>query len=137
MSTIFTKINQGEIPGHFVWRDEKCFAIADINPVQPGHILLIPVQEYENFWEADEATLAHLAKVAKIIAQAQIKAFKVARCGQIIAGFDVPHLHIHLIPANSEAEMRLGQTQNLSAEELAENCQKIRAVLAELGYPQN
>lgn len=134
MSTIFTKIYQGEIPGHFVWIDEKCFAIADINPVQPGHVLVIPIKEYENFWEADPDTLTHLAKVTKAIGQAQIQAFNTARSTQIIAGFDVPHLHIHLIPANSAEDMHLGNAQSASNEELKANCQKLREKLALLGY---
>lgn len=133
MSTIFTKIRNGEIPGDFVWKDEHCFAIADINPHSKGHILLIPNQEINAFWEADDYLSTHLNKIAKILAKAQLKTFKSERICQLIIGFDVPHLHIHLVPADNATV--LNKSANISPEEIADGAKMIRHTLAEMGYP--
>lgn len=132
MSSIFSKILNGDIPGNFVWKDEHCFAITDIAPYTKGHILLIPNQEINSFWEADPSLSNHLNKIAKILAQAQLKAFKCERICQLIIGFDVPHLHLHLVPANSMAD--LDKQADISAEEIAAGASMIRQALQEMGY---
>lgn len=136
MASIFTKIINGEIPGIFVWKDDQCVAFADINPVAPGHVLLVPRVEVDNFWEADPQMVAHLAQVAQIIAQAQIKTFQVARSCQVIAGFDVPHLHLHLIPANSmrEVDLSLGAPRDFS--EIQSEMERLKASLAQAGHAE-
>lgn len=136
MSTIFTRIISGEIPGHFCWKDDICVAFADINPITPGHVLLVPRQEVENYWDAPTEELQHLMKVAQIIGRAQRQAFATQRSCLSIAGFDVPHLHLHLIPANSMEDIKFAHARPASQEDLADSMHQLRSVLAAQGYSQ-
>ena len=113
MPTIFTRIIAGEIPGEFCWKDDICVAFADINPITPGHVLLVPRREVENYWYAPTAELQHLMKVA---------------------GFDVPHLHLHLIPANSMEDIKFAHAQPATAEDIAASMQKLRQAIAAQGH---
>ncbi|MDO4613841.1 MAG: HIT family protein [Actinomycetaceae bacterium] len=136
MATLFTRIINGEIPGTFVWADEECVAFMTIEPVTPGHLLLVPRQEAESYWDASPEVVAHMARVAQILSRAQLEAFSTARVAQAVAGFDVPHLHIHLIPVDSEADMALSKAKAAEPSELEEAAAKIRAALSKAGYPQ-
>jgi diadenosine tetraphosphate (Ap4A) HIT family hydrolase len=97
--TLFSRIIQGEIPGRFVWRDERCVAFLTIGPLRPGHTLVVPRSEVDEWTDADDDLLAHLVAVARHIGTAQKAAFDAPRAGLIIAGFEVPHLHVHVFPA--------------------------------------
>ena len=99
MTSVFSKIIAGDLPGTFVWDDEVCVVFMSINPVEKGHALLVPKLEIDHWLDAPEDLQTHLMRVAKIIGKAQQKAFNPNRVGLMIAGFEVPHLHIHLIPA--------------------------------------
>lgn len=99
MSTLFSRIIEGEIPGRFVWRDERCAAFLTIAPLRPGHALVVPRQEVDEWTDAGEDLLAHLVAVAKQIGAAQKAGFDAPRAGLVIAGFEVPHLHVHVFPA--------------------------------------
>ncbi len=134
MPTIFTRIITGEIPGEFCWKDDICVAFADINPITPGHVLLVPRREVENFWDAPTEELQHLMKVAQIIGRAQRKAFGSQRSCLSIAGFDVPHLHLHLIPANSMEDIKFAHAQPASPEAIADSMQALRQALADQGH---
>lgn len=101
MATIFTRIINGDIPGTFVHRDETCVAFMDINPINTGHVLVVPIVEVDHWLDLDDATTTHLMTVAKRIGDAQKAAFDCARVGLMIAGFDVPHTHLHVIPMDS------------------------------------
>lgn len=105
MATVFTKIIEGEIPGTFVWRDDVCVAFLSINPLTEGHTLVVPIEEYDHWLDAPQHTRDHLFRVSHTISQAQHAAFDCRRVSLMIAGFEVPHLHIHLVPTNSEAEL--------------------------------
>lgn len=133
MTTIFSKIIAGEIPGSFVWKDSLCVAFADINPVQEGHILIVPREEVENYWEASPELFAHLAQVSQLIGQAQRKAFNKQRACQIIAGFDVPHLHIHSIPCNQMSDFNPKLAKPCPSIEIELACAAIRKELKNLG----
>ena len=78
-SSVFTKIIEGQIPGRFVWADDVCVAFATIEPHTPGHVLVVPRRQFESFTDADEATVAHLAVVARRIAATQVRVFDAAR----------------------------------------------------------
>ena len=134
MSTIFTRIIAGEIPGEFCWKDDVCVAFADINPITPGHVLLVPRREVENYWDAPTDELQHLMKVAQIIGRAQRQAFGTERSCLSIAGFDVPHLHLHLIPANSMEDIKCTHAQPATAEDIANSMQTLRQAIAAQGY---
>ncbi len=98
MATIFTMIIEGEIPGTFVWRDEKCVAFMSINPLRTGHVLVVPKQEVDHWIDCPADLRDHLFDVAQTIASAVQQVWSPARVGLMIAGLEVPHLHLHLVP---------------------------------------
>lgn len=98
MPTIFTRIIDGEIPGTFVWRDEHCVAFMSINPIAPGHVLVVPRQEIDHWIDASAELVGHLYGVSHVIGKAQHAVVDCERIGLIVAGFEVPHAHIHVIP---------------------------------------
>ena len=105
MATLFTKIIDGEIPGRFVWEDELCVAFLTIAPISAGHTLVVPRQEVDHWLDAEPALLAHLSAVSQTIGRAIDKAFSPSRVAVIVAGFEVPHLHVHVLGASSEHEL--------------------------------
>ena len=105
MPTIFTRIIDGEIPGTFVHRDEHCVAFLSINPMAAGHTLVVPVAEVDHWVDLPTDLAAHLFEVAHRIGRAQRVAFPCERVGMIIAGYEVPHTHIHVIPTSSMSEL--------------------------------
>ena len=98
MATIFTRIIDGELPGRFVWRDEHCVAFLSINPLREGHTLVVPRAEVDHWVDLDPGTTAHLMLVARAIGEAQMDAFAPTRIGLRIAGLEVPHTHLHVVP---------------------------------------
>lgn len=105
MPTIFTRILDGELPGRFVWRDDRCAAFLSINPLRPGHTLVVPVAEVDHWIDLDVETNAHLMRVAHEIGAAQMDAFGPERVGLIIAGLEVPHVHLHVVPIDAERDL--------------------------------
>lgn len=105
MSSVFTKIIAGDLPGHFVYRDEKSVAFLSINPIRPGHTLIVPVAEVSHWVDLDEDLSAHLMRVAQRVALAQMARFQPERVGLIIAGFEVPHTHLHVVPIDHEGQL--------------------------------
>ncbi|WCO65042.1 HIT family protein [Iamia majanohamensis] len=105
MPTLFTRIIEGEIPGRFVWRDERCVAFLTIAPLAPGHVLVVPVEEVDHWIDLDPDLLTHLMGVARTIARVQQDVFDPSRVGVIVAGEEVPHAHVHLIPFRSIAQL--------------------------------
>jgi histidine triad (HIT) family protein len=99
VSTLFSRIIEGEIPGRFVWRDDRCVAFLTIAPLRPGHALVVPRHEIDEWTDASGDLLTHLMMVAKHIGAAQKTGFDAPRAGVVIAGFEVPHLHVHVFPA--------------------------------------
>jgi diadenosine tetraphosphate (Ap4A) HIT family hydrolase len=99
VSTLFSRVIQGEIPGRFVWRDERCVAFLTIAPLRPGHALVVPRYEIDQWTDADDDLVARLMVVAKQIGAAQKTAFDAPRAGLVIAGFEVPHFHVHVFPS--------------------------------------
>ena len=98
MPTLFTRIIEGELPGTFVWRDEVCVAFLSINPLRRGHTLVVPKQEIDHWIDCPPELSEHLFGVARDIGHALQNAFHPTRVGLMIAGLEVPHLHIHLVP---------------------------------------
>lgn len=105
MPTIFTRIIGGEIPGTFVWRDEQCVVFLSINPMAHGHCLVVPIEEVDDWVDADSDLIAHLFEVTRVIGVALKEAFGCERVGVIIAGYEVPHTHIHVIPTQSMSQL--------------------------------
>ena len=105
MATVFTRIIDGEIPGTFVHRDDRCVVFMSINPMAPGHALVVPIEEIDHWIDASPDLAAHLFAVSHRVARAQEQAFGCEKVGMIIAGYEVPHAHIHLVPTNSMSEL--------------------------------
>jgi diadenosine tetraphosphate (Ap4A) HIT family hydrolase len=99
MSTLFTKIIDGERPGRFVWSDETAVGFLSINPLGPGHTLVVPRAEVDHWVDAEPALVAHLTTVSHAIGAAVATVWQPPRVGLIVAGFEVPHLHLHVFPA--------------------------------------
>lgn len=129
MTSVFTRIIQGELPGHFVWSDEQCVAFLTIEPLAPGHCLVVPREEIDHWVDLPAQTSAHLFQVAQRIGVALRQEFDSARVGLMIQGFEVPHTHLHVWPANSPGDFDLGRTEPASAEDLTAVAQRIRTAL--------
>ena len=106
MPSIFTRIIDGEIPGRFVWRDEACVAFLDVRPLNRGHVLVVPRAEVDHWVDLDAETVSHLMVVAHRVAAAQQAAgLAPDRVGLMIAGFEVPHVHVHVVPISTMAHL--------------------------------
>jgi histidine triad (HIT) family protein len=130
MPTIFTRIIDGELPGRFVWRDDRCVAFLSINPLQPGHALVVPIAEIDHWVDLDDDLTAHLTLVAKRIAEAQQRVFSPAKVGLMIAGLEVPHVHLHVVPIRGVHDLDFANAeQNPDPAALDEAATKLRDVL--------
>lgn len=118
MSTIFSKIAAGEIPSYKVAEDKDHYAFLDINPVAPGHVLVIPRKEESYLFNLSEQEYLSLMAFARRVAKALEKAVPCERIGVAVVGLEVPHTHIHLLPINSEADMDFTKKQSLPAEQM-------------------
>jgi len=126
MASIFSKIIAGEIPCHRVAEDEKCFAFLDIRPVVYGHTLVIPKQEVDYYFDLDDEYISHLNVFAKKVAKAIQKEVDCIRIGVMVAGLEVPHAHIHLIPMQSIADLTFtNERVNVSQEDMADLAARI------------
>ena len=111
MATVFTKIIEGELPGRFVWRDDRCVSFLSINPLQHGHALVVPIAEVDHWLDLDPALNGHLLAVSQRIGQAQQAAFSPVRIGLMIAGLEVPHVHLHVVPMNGVHDLDFANAQ--------------------------
>jgi histidine triad (HIT) family protein len=112
MATLFSRIIAGEIPGRFVWRDERAVVFLTIAPIARGHALVVPIEEVDHWVDLDADLAAHLMDVARQVGRAQMAAFSPRRIGMIIAGLEVPHCHLHLIPIESEADLSFARADH-------------------------
>ncbi len=134
MASLFTKILAGELPGHFVWKDEVCFSIMTLHPIRQGHLILIPNAEINHWDDVPSATAAHLMQVAQHLAKGVKAVIPCKRVGVMIVGLEVPHTHIHLIPADSPADFDFKQAREMSQALLAETAANIRKALIAAGH---
>lgn len=137
MSTVFTRIIDGELPGTFVWRDERCVAFLSINPMAHGHTLVVPIEEVDHWVDASPELVAHLFEVTRVLGVAQRDAFHCDRVGVIIAGYEVPHTHVHVIPTHSMSELSFANAAaSVEREDLATAAAAIRQALQAMGRPE-
>lgn len=135
MATIFTRIIDGDIPGTFVWRDDRCVAFLSINPMAHGHTLVVPIEEVDHWVDASPELTAHLFEVTRIIGQAQRLAFSPERVGVIVAGYEVPHTHIHVIPTNDMGQLSFANAaSSVDRDDLEAAATAIRDALRSLGH---
>ncbi len=129
MASVFSRIMQGEIPGHFVHEDDHCVVIMTIQPMKSGHVLVIPREEIDHWDDLPDPLYAHLMSVSRWVARAIKLAFPCKRVGLLVVGLEVPHVHIHLTPLDAMEDIRVLGLEMAPAEELAAAAEKIRAVL--------
>ncbi|MGB3485465.1 MAG: HIT family protein [Mycobacterium sp.] len=133
MATVFTKIINGEIPGRFVYSDDEFVGFLTIAPVTQGHTLVVPRAEIDQWQDVEPEVFARMTALSQRIGQAVMKAFDAPRAGLLIAGLEVPHLHVHVFPAYSLGNFDIsGADPNPSPESLDEAQAKIIAALADL-----
>ena len=135
MPTIFTRIIDGEIPGRFVWRDEACAAFLDVRPLNRGHVLVVPRVEVDHWVDLHAETVSHLMAVAQRVAAAQQAAgLAPDRVGLMIAGFEVPHVHVHVVPISTMAHLDFsGADTSADPDDLDAVAALLRARLSEPG----
>jgi histidine triad (HIT) family protein len=126
MSSIFTKIVNGEIPCYKVAEEEQFLAFLDVNPNAVGHTLCIPKQEIDKFFDMDEELYLGLMRFSKKVAAALEKTVPCERIGMAVIGLEVPHAHVHLIPINEMNEMRFQNKVALTKEEFETLATKIQ-----------
>jgi histidine triad (HIT) family protein len=130
VATVFSRIIAGELPGTFVWRDERCVAFLSINPLARGHTLVVPIEEVDHWVDAPADLVAHLFEVSRRIGVAQQQAFRCARVGLIIAGYEVPHAHIHVVPTTSMDQLSFANAAaSVDPADLAAAADLLRAAL--------
>lgn len=132
MASIFTRIVNGEIPSYKVAEDDRFYAFLDINPVQPGHTLVIPKQEVDYIFDLDNDTYAGLTLFAKKVAEAIKAAITCRKVGMAVIGLEVPHAHIHLVPMQAEKDMDFAHHVELPASEMTAIAEAIAAQFAKL-----
>ncbi len=131
MPSIFTRILNGELPGRFVWKDDKCFAILTAQPIQPGHVLVIPRQEIDDWVDLPDDLRDHLFATAAVIGKALMKEFQPTKVGVAVVGLEVRHVHLHLIPISAPEHMEFARAdKNPDPRALDQVAERLRKALA-------
>ena len=134
MPSIFSRIIAGELPGRFVWKDDRAVAFLSIAPMMPGHTLVVPRDEVDHWIDLDPALAAHLFNVAQQIGRAQQLEWQPQRVGVLIVGEEVPHTHLHVVPINSPNELTFAHVDpSPDPTALDDAADRLRARLKELG----
>jgi histidine triad (HIT) family protein len=105
MPSIFSRIIAGELPGRFVWKDDRAVAFLSIAPMMPGHTLVVPRDEIDHWIDLEPPLAGHLFTVAQAIGRAQQDEWQPRRIGMLIVGEEVPHTHLHVVPINHPDEL--------------------------------
>lgn len=135
MPSIFSRIIAGELPGHFVWRDEQAVAFLSINPLQPGHTLVVPVAEIDHWLDAPPELNAHLMGVAQAVGIAQQREYEPVKVGLMLAGLEVPHLHVHVVPIRGVHDLDFANAATaVDHGDLADHARRLRAALRADGH---
>src|SRR6478752_2013188 len=130
MPSIFSRIISGELPGRFVWRDDRVVAFLSIEPMQPGHTLVVPREEVDHWIDLEPALASHLFAVAQQVGLAQQAEWNPRRVGVLIVGDEVPHTHIHVVPINAASELSFASiNRSPAAADLDDAAERIRTRL--------
>lgn len=130
MSTIFTKIIHGEIPCASLYEDDQWLAFLDVRPMTRGHALLIPKQETNYIFDLEDERLSEMLKVARPIAKAIEACVPCKRIGLMVAGLEVPHCHLHMVPIQSVGDLNFANGKAADLQDLQDLATEIRAKLA-------
>jgi histidine triad (HIT) family protein len=137
MASVFTQIIEGKLPGRFVWKDERVVAFLTINPVKPGHTLVVTRQEVDHWIDLEPALAMHVMAVCREVGRAIQAAFRPRRVGQAIVGIEVPHVHVHLIPMDAISDLDFSKAdRNPRPADLDAAADKIRAALRAAGHEE-
>lgn len=136
MASVFTLIMEGKIPGNFVWKDDKAVAILTIQPIRQGHVLVIPREEIDQWSDLPLELAAHLMQVSHKIANALKVAYPATRVGLMIAGLEVPHTHLHVVPMDSMKDLSFEYAKNADGDTLKQTAEKIRTALQAQGHQE-
>ncbi|MEV6432678.1 HIT family protein [Nocardia sp. NPDC051463] len=138
MASVFSAIIDGQLPGRFVWEDEEFVGFLTIAPITPGHTLVVPRKEIDQWQDVDAEIFARLNGVAQKIGQAVRQAWDAPRAGLLIAGLEVPHLHVHVFPAFTMGNFDIsGADHHPSPESLDDAQARIKQALRDLGHSAN
>jgi histidine triad (HIT) family protein len=134
MTTIFSRIIAGELPGRFVWRDERAVAFMSIAPLQPGHTLVVPVEEVDHWIDLDPDQATHLMAVSQTSGKAQQGAFSPLKVGLMLAGLEVPHTHLHVVPIRGVHDLDFANADHSAdGDAIEEAADAIRSQLRSMG----
>jgi len=122
--SIFTKIINGDIPSYKIYEDERTYAFLNINPVQPGHILVVPREQVDHLEDLEDEDYFAVMKTAKTLMHHMHEELQPERVCMRVEGFQVPHAHVHLIPCDTEADV-MSQAYEASTEELQDMHQRL------------
>lgn len=135
MPTLFTRIIEGELPGTFVWKDAECVGFLSIQPLKPGHTLVVPRAEIDHWLDCPPELRDHLMSVAATVGTAIASAWSPTRVGLMIAGLEVPHLHIHVSPIWEVDDLDFSKATSASRDELDDAATRIIDALTAAGHP--
>lgn len=135
--SVFTRIIVGELPGRIVWRDDRVVSFLTIAPIRPGHLLVVPVRQVDRWTDLDEDTWLAVSRAQLWVGTALQIAMQPVRVGAIIAGLEVPHCHVHLVPITTEADLdfRLADSDP-DPTEMDDAAAAVRDELRRLGRPE-
>lgn len=137
MPSVFTRIIQGELPARFVWKDSDVVAFLSIAPLRPGHTLVVPRREVDHWIDMDDALNAKVFGVARSIAKGVAEAFPCKKVGVIVAGLEVLHTHVHLVPITGLHDLDFDrQERNPDPHALDDAAERLRGSLVKLGFAQ-
>ncbi len=137
MATLFTKIIAGEIPATFVWKDTECVAFMSINPLRAGHTLVVSRMEIDHWIDCPDELRDHVFSVAQRIARAQYQAYRPEKVGLMIAGLEVPHLHIHVVPMDGVQDLDFANAAaSVERDELEDQAGLLRHALRSMGVDE-
>ncbi len=137
MASIFTKIIAGELPGRFVWKDDHVVAFLTINPVRPGHTLVVPREEVDHWIDMSPELARKVMDVSRNVGRAIQDAFQPTKVGSAIVGIEVPHVHVHLIPIDGIGDLDFSRADmNPKPGDMDAAAEKIREALRALGHSE-
>lgn len=130
MATVFSKIISGELPAHIVWEDDRCVAFLSINPLSDGHTLVVPRHVVDHWLDLDSELRDHLFAVAQKLGRTLQKVYAPTKVGLMLAGLEVPHTHIHLVPIWSEGDLDFANAaREVDHAALAAEAEKIKGAM--------
>jgi histidine triad (HIT) family protein len=137
MPSIFTRIIEGELPGTFVWRDDLVVAFLSINPLKPGHTLVVPRVEIDHWLDLDPAVAQLCMAVSQAIGKAQQAAFNPTRIALLVLGMEVPHVHLHVLPIWAESDVNFANAaRSVDPADLDRAAEAIRTELRAHGHDE-